>query len=244
MKALTLGLALLLATRQDAPYDPIHDVFYRHEKAIRKIPGVQNLSVGGLSGRLRIIVQVRDDEARRAVHAYAGDSLEGFPVYLLGGSAPAAPDPAACSRCPLHCGGPGTTVAAPAAPGQTRPKIDLSRLDDPAYANERCDIIRKWAGLPKLADSKPPCQEMVSWTNDPARIKWVIAQGIMHWRSKEMPGLRGSDSNTLDCPDHGPHGASELICYTWIKHRQLCPLGMKVVMDDIHRATPTESPRK
>jgi len=243
MKGLALALALLLAG-QDAPYDPIHDVFYKHEKAIRKIPGVRNLSVGGLSGRLRIVVQVDDDSARAAVLAYTGETLEGFPVSILGGaSAPPARE-GACARCPLHCGGPGKTVAAPAAPGQTQGKIDLSRLGDPAYANERCDLIRKWAGLPKLTDSKPPCQEMVSWTTDPAKLKWVIQQGLMHWRSKELPGLHGSGSNALDCPDHGPHTLGEIICYTWIKHRQFCPLGMKVVMDDIQRATPTESPRK
>jgi hypothetical protein len=242
MKHAAVGLALWLlgAAPQDPSYDPIYDVFYKHEKTILKIPGVQSLSVGGLRGRLHIIVQVRDEDARRAVLAHTGDSLEGFPVYLLGGR-PAAPDPAACARCPLHCGGPGRTAAEPAKPAG---RIDLARLGDPAYQNERCDLIRKWAGLPKLPDSNPPCQEMVSWTNDPARIKWVIQQGLMHWRSKEMPGLRGSDTNALACPDHGPHGASELICYAWIKHRQFCPLGMKVVLDDLHRATPTESPRK
>jgi hypothetical protein len=244
MKTLAPLLALLLAAQDKADYDPIYDVFYKHEKALRKIPGVRNLTVGGLSGRLRIIVQLEDDSARAAVLAYTGETLEGFPVHFLGGGAP--PREAPCARCPVHCAGPGKTVATPAAPPPvaTTAKVDLTRLDDPAYQNERCDIIRKWSGLPKLPDSRPPCQEMVSWSNDPAKIKWVIQQGLMHWRSKEMPGLRGSDSNALDCPDHGPHGASELICYTWIKHRQFCPLGMKVVMDDIHKATPTEAPRK
>src|SRR5262245_2048426 len=109
MKTILPILALLLVSQD---YDPIHDVFYKHEKAIRRIPGVRNLSVGGVSGSLRIIVQIDDDAARAAVLAYTGEKLEGFPVHVLGGGA-SAPKEAACARCPVHCAGPGRTVAAP-----------------------------------------------------------------------------------------------------------------------------------
>lgn len=39
-----LVLAGVAAAPQDASCDPIYDVFHKHEKAIRQIPGVPNLS--------------------------------------------------------------------------------------------------------------------------------------------------------------------------------------------------------
>jgi hypothetical protein len=225
MKLLLAGLTLAgLALTQDPPYDPIYDAKFKHEKALKKLPGVLDVTVGGAAGNLRLVVRVENDKAAEAVRAYCGgDALDGFPVYVLGGRAPAPPaaEPA-CARCPLHCGrpGPGPTVAAPAAPAPG--KIDLSRLHDPAYAQERCDIIRKWSGQPKLKHGDAPCTEMIGWTTDSKRLKWIVEQDLPNWPSKEMPGTT---------------------CYTWIKHRQFCPLGMRQVLKEIDDLTPTQGSR-
>lgn len=225
--------AFVGAQQASGPYE----VKYKHEASLKKIPGVQDVAVGGANGELRIVVRVDDAAARDAVRSYCGgERLDGTPVHVL-----VAGPARSCASCPVHCraSGPGQTVAEAAlktSPGQTR--IDLDRLDDPRYARERCDVIRKWLGLPKLADVKVPCLEMVSWSNDPEKIRWVVAQDIPHWPSKEMPGLRGSDVNTLACPTHGTHIGGEVICYTWVKHRQFCPLGMKQVLKTLDRMTP------
>ena len=215
------------------------DVLLKNEKALRAIPGMIEMTVGAVNGEKRIVIRVEDERARDAVRALLGEKAEGFPVHIIV-SRPASADAGGCSHCPIHCKDPGRTVAAPGA-GST--KIDMNRLDDPTYANERCDIIRKWTGQPKRTDGEPYCMEIVSWSNDPAKIKWVIEQGLPHWRSKEMSSLKGSDAGGIACPDHGTHSNGEIVCYTWIKHRQFCPLGMKQVMREIQESTPTRGSR-
>src|SRR5437868_6647656 len=83
-------------------------------------------------------------------------------------------------------------------------------------ALELCDILRKWLGLPKLEEGDVRCTEIVSTSNNAARIKWAISQGFPHWKSQDMPTPRGSDSAAVACPEHGSHGAGEFVCYTWI----------------------------
>jgi len=85
---------------------------------------------------------------------------------------------------------------------------------------------------------------MVGTSNSPSRIKWVISQGMPHWRSEEMPSPRGSDARGLPCAEHGTHNAGEMVSYAWVKHRQFCPLGAKQILKEIEDQTPTQGPRK
>ncbi|HLF92181.1 MAG TPA: hypothetical protein VJB14_01870 [Planctomycetota bacterium] len=243
LPALVLLAGIALA--QERPVGP-WEVLLKHEKALKAIPGLLEMTVAAVNGEKRIVIRVENDLSRDAVRARLGEKIEGFPVHILvSRPAPSNPAGGACGRCPLHCKGTGQTVATPAekgtAPGTT--KFDMGRIDDPAYVQEKCDILRKWSGLPKRSDGDPFCIEMVSWTNDFAKVKWVLEQGLPHWRSKEMAGLRGSDSTVLVCADHGNHGGGEILCYTWIKHRQFCPLGMKQVLKEIQENTPTRGSR-
>ena len=242
---LAVALVAGIAWSQEKTVSP-WEVLLKHEKTLKAIPGFLDMTVAAVNGEKRIVVRVEDDRARDAVRALLGEKPEGFPVHILV-SRPGLAEPGSCVHCPIHCKGPGQTVAAApgTSAGSTSPgstKIDMNRLDDPSYANEKCDIIRKWTGLPKRTDGEPYCIEMVSRSNDPAKVKWVLDQGLPHWRSKELPSLKGSDGTALLCPEHGNHGA-ETICYTWIKHRQYCPLGMKQVMKEIHDLTPTRGSR-
>lgn len=236
-----------LALAQEKPASP-WDVLLRNEKALKAIPGLIESTVCAVNGERRIVIRVEDDRAREAVRSLLGEKADGFPVHVL--VSRAAETPAGCARCPLHCKGPGQTVVSPggsssSATGspQGSTKVDLNRLEDPSYANEKCDIIRKWTGLPKRTDGEPFCIEMVSWSNDPAKVKWVLDQGLPHWKSKEMPSVKGSDGAGLACAEHGNHAGGEIVCYTWIKHRQFCPLGMKQVLKEIHEMTPTRGSR-
>jgi hypothetical protein len=239
MKLAPALLALVLlagpAPAQEKPPGP-WEVILKHEKALKAIPGVIETTTGAVNGEKRIVVRVEDERARDAVRALLGERSEGFPVHIIV-SRPSPPEAGACTHGPLHCKGPGQTVAAPGTP-----KFDATRIDDPAYAQERCDIIRKWMGLPRLKDD-PACIEMVSGSNDSAKLKWVIEQGFPHWKSKEMPGLKGSDTDALACREHGSHSIGEIVCYTWIKHKQFCPLGMKQVLREIREMTPARGSR-
>jgi len=240
------GLLLLagIAMAQDRPVGP-WEVLLKHEKALKAIPGMLEMTVGAVNGEKRIVIRVENDQARDAVRARLGERVEGFPVHVLV-SRPGPLDAAggACAHCPLHCKGTGQTVAAPAekGPASGTTKFDMSRIDDPAYAQEKCDILRKWLGVPRRTDGDPTCIEMVSWSNESAKIRWVLEQGLPHWRSKELGGMKGSDGAGLACSEHGNHGG-ETICYTWIKHRRYCPLGMKQVMKEIQENTPTRGSR-
>lgn len=243
MKAITLvaTLALLagLGFAQDRTGNP-WEVLLKHEKALKAIPGLLETTTGAVNGEKRIVIRVEDDRARDAVRTLLGEKAGGFPVHILV-SRPGPADSGACTHCPVHCKGAGQTVATPAAP-PAPPRFDTTRLEDPSYANERCDILRKWLQLPKLKDD-PACMEMVSWSNDAAKVRWVIDQGLPHWRSREMAGVKGSDDAGLACREHGVHANGEIVCYTWIKHKLLCPLGMKQVLKEIHEMSPTRGSR-
>lgn len=229
-----------LGFAQDRAVSP-WEVILKHEKALKAIPGVLETTTGAVNGEKRIVIRVEDAKARDAVRALLGETAGGFPVTILVTRAPAADAATGCTHCPVHCKAPGQTVAAPAAPGAP-PKFDTTRIDDPSYANERCDILRKWLALPKLKDD-PACIEMVSWSNDASKIRWVIEQGLPHWTSRELKGLRGSDNDGLACREHGSHANGEIVCYTWIKHKVLCPLGMRQVLKEVQEMSPTRGSR-
>jgi hypothetical protein len=230
---LTTLLILALQDKAPTPYE----VIPRYEKAIRSVQGVLEIAVAAGPS---IVVRVKDRNAKEGVALICGAALEGIPVHVLL-STETLPKAVACSHCPEHCG-PGKTVAAPAPPTPT--KVDTTRLDDPQYQQETCDVIRKWLGKPKLTHGDPPCQEMVSWTNDAAKVLWLIKEGIPHWRSQEMKGLAGSDFKGFDCPEHGRHSGGEILCYTWVKHRQFCPLGARQILKEIQDMTPSQGPRR
>jgi len=245
MKMVNGFLLMMLATASQ-PQDgdqAVSDAIAPYEKAIRGISGVLEISPGQVKGEPGVLIRVQTKEARDTVRILcSGDRLGGYPVLVYLGTV-TAPAGGGCTHCPLHCGA-GSTAALPGkgSPGVT--KVDMTRLNDPTYAQERCDILRKWLGLPKLEEGDLRCTEIVSTSNNPARIKWAISQGFPHWKSQDMPSARGSDATGVPCPEHGSHSSGEMVTYTWIKHRQFCPLGAKQVLKEIEDMSPTQGPRK
>jgi hypothetical protein len=240
------GILLSLAAlclAQDGDQE-VWDAIAPYEKTIRKVSGVAEITVGQIKGERGVLIRVQTGEARDTVRLLCSNGqLGGYPVLVYVGTVTAPAAGGGCARCPVHCG-PGSTVASPGKGGPGDPKVDTTRLDDPTYAQERCDILRKWLGLPKLEEGNVRCTEMVSTSNNPARIKWAISQGFPHWRSQEMPTGRGSDAAGVPCPEHGVHSQGEMVCYTWIRHRQFCPLGAKQVLKEIDDLSPSQGPRK
>jgi len=239
------GICLWLLTALTLPQDgdqAVWDAVAPYEKSIRGVAGVLEISVGQVKGERGILVRVQSPQARDSVQILCGERLGGYPLHVYLGTV-VAPAAGGCTHCPIHCGA-GATVAAPGKGGPGATKVDTTRLNDPAYAQERCDVIRKWMGMPKLEEGDLRCTEMLSTSNNPARIKWAIAQGFPHWRSQEMTSPRGSDSTGVGCPEHGSHNSGELVCYTWIKHRQFCPLGARQLLKEIEDQSPTQGPRK
>ncbi len=219
---LAVGVAYLatVAVAQDAN---IHDVKFKHEKAIRSITGVTDVSVAGVNGQMSIVVRVENSDARDAVVKLCGGKLEGHPVKIIVSAPAAAPAPAAatapaaasttCANCQCPCH--RKTVAEERKP---EPKIDLDKLEDKNYQAEKCDVMREWLGLPvRHAANGIRCQQMLGTTNDPEKIKWINESKIPTWQSKEMPNM---------------------VCYSYIRHRQFCPLGMKQILQDIDKQTP------
>lgn len=239
----TIGLTLLagLAAAQEDD-QAIWDAFAPYEKTVRSVSGVLEITLGRVKGERGILIRVQTTQAKESVQILLNDRVGDVPVHVFLGTVTAPAD--VCARCPIHCGA-GKTVAGPergSGPGRT--KVDTSRLNDPTYAQVRCDVIRKWLGQPKLEEGDLRCREMVGTTNNPTRIKWVISQGMPHWRSEEMPSPRGSDVRGLPCPEHGTHNAGDMISYAWVKHRQFCPLGAKQILKEIEDQTPTQGPRR
>lgn len=164
--------ALLLIGAQD-PEMSVQEVKYRYEKELLAIEGVRDVSIGGTSGNLRLIIHVENDDAREAVRSRFGEGLHGykflFMVSRFGGTS--TNDCRSCV-CPCH----RKTVAEPAKP---------------VRREETCDMYRELMGLPKRTDIKNGvvCQQMVGWTNDENRIRLLQQQGIPTWKSQEMPGF-------------------------------------------------------
>jgi len=243
MTGLLLVLLATASPAQDAD-QAVWDAIAPYEKTLRGISGVLEISPGPVKGERGVLIRVQTKEARDTVQILcSGERLGGYPVHVYLGTVTAPTAPGPCTRCPVHCGA-GSTVATPGKGGPGVTKVDTARLNDPTYAQERCDIIRKWLGLPKLEEGDVRCTEMVSTSNNPVRIKWAISQGFPHWRSQDMPTARGSDATGVACPEHGVHSSGEMVCYTWIKHRQFCPLGARQVLKEIEDMSPSQGPRK
>lgn len=200
----------------------IHEVKFKYEKAIKRIAGVLDVTVGGVNGENRIVIRVESAEAKESVVALVGEKLDGFAVHVMvsgGSKAPTAEaiSTATCANCACPCHKrPGQTVAETLPPVK---KFDLDRVNDATYAAEQCDVIRKVLGMPERpAKNGIRCQQMLGLTNDPDKIRWIQREGIPCWESKEM--------------------GMGFTAYTYIKHRQFCPKGMKQLLADIDRMTP------
>lgn len=131
-----------------------------------------------------------------------------------------------CSHCPLHCRNneePGTVVE-PGTPAPQDPAGPPGDGDKTANAEPLCDVARKLRGWPPLKTGRFGCEEMLTTTNNPERIRWAIDKGLPHWLSKEMPGVKGNSREGISCPIHGSHSMSEFVCISWVKHGKFCPM--------------------
>jgi hypothetical protein len=230
-RALILAALALGADAQDSG-PSVYEIKYRYEKPLKRVRGVQDVSIAGSGGDLRLVIRVENDETREALRVLIGDQIGATRIHysVSGGSTPSVPTSGAtpasdCGNCPCPCHR-GRTVAEPR-------RTETEKEKGP---EEECDILRELRGLPRIKRDVH-CKQMVGWTNDPAKYKWLVDNGLPHWRSAEMSGLKGSDKTGVPCPEHGAHNG-EFLAYTYYKHRQFCPYGMKQLMDSFTRMTP------
>lgn len=136
------------------------------------------------------------------------------------------PEPA-CSHCPIHCKPPEdhateVELGTPATPESMEPPP--AGAEKGSTEDLRCDVARKLRGLPPLKTGRCGCEEILSTSNNPDKIRWAIDKGLPHWVSKEMPGVKGNAKTGISCPVHGTHSTSEFVCYAWVKHGTSCPM--------------------
>lgn len=133
------------------------------------------------------------------------------------------PDPI-CTHCPLHCRDAegDRTVAEPAPPAT--PAGTPEGTPKPASPEPVCDVARKLRGLPPLKSGRTGCEEIVSTSNNPDRIRWAIEKSLPHWVSKEMAGVKGTSRDGIPCGTHGSHSLTEFLCYCWVRHGTSCPM--------------------
>ena len=132
-----------------------------------------------------------------------------------------------CARCPLHCKDveDRARAAEPAAPTSPQaPSPPPEGADKPTGPEPQCDVARKLQGLPPLKSGRLGCEEIVSTSNNPDRIRWAIEKSLPHWVSKEMPGVKGTARDGIPCQAHGTHSTSEFVTYSWVRHGKFCPL--------------------
>src|SRR5579862_8960490 len=222
----------------------IDDVIQRYEKGLKKIHGVQQILPEKANGVATITVRVETEEARDLVRFMTGDRLESYPVRILLSKAappdrPESSSPAGkesseesgCTHCPCHCPSASahrTEVEPVKAPAPGTTKADAGDPSKPSEPADLCEVARKLRGLPPRKDFKSGCEEMITTTNNPDKIRWVIEKGLPHWLSKEMPGVKGSSKEGIACPQHGSHSFTEFVCYTWIRHTVSCPMTGKI----------------
>jgi hypothetical protein len=221
----------------------IEDVIHRYEKGLKKIAGVREIAPDQVGGVPTITVRVETEDARDMVRFMTREKLDTYPVRILVSKVasperanPAAPEETACARCPVHCPSPlshRTEVEPEKTPVTGASKTGASPPSGPPKPAELCDVARKLQGLPPRKDGKSGCEEMVTTTNNPDRIRWAIDQGLPHWVSKEMPGVKGNAREGIACSQHGSHSFSEFVCYTWIRHTVTCPLTGKIAPKDL-----------
>ncbi|RPH47683.1 MAG: hypothetical protein EHM91_05450, partial [Planctomycetota bacterium] len=151
----TIGMCLMLLTGLAAAQEDdqaILDAFAPYEKTVRSISGILEITAGRVKGERGLLIRTRTAQARDSVQILLGDRVGDYPVHVYVGTVAATAD--GCTRCPTHCGS-GTAAgtagkASHSGPGQT--KVDTARLNDPGYVQERCDVVRKWLGQPRLEE--------------------------------------------------------------------------------------------
>ncbi len=211
----TIWLAGLLGVAAWSAQDriSIYEVKYGCEEELRKIRGVRDVSIAGVGSDLRLVVRVESEEARESVRAKFGDAIGGYKLHILVSRPSASGSSSAgdCRSCVCPCHKAGRTVSAP--------PTDSARRNP----HEACDMYRELLGMPKRADVRNGvlCQQMVGWTNDHKKVRWLIQQGLPHWESREM--------------------GTSFTAYTYIKHRRTCPLGERQVVREIEGLTPVGS---
>jgi hypothetical protein len=136
------------------------------------------------------------------------------------------PEPS-CSHCLLHCKPieDHATVVEPGPAGTPPPTPPPSAgAEQTPDADVRCDVARKLRALPPLKTGRSGCEEMLSTSNNPDKIRWAIEKSLPHWVSKDMPGTKGNGRDGVPCAAHGNHSTSEFVCYSWVKHGRSCPM--------------------
>ncbi|HLY07743.1 MAG TPA: hypothetical protein VKW04_00435 [Planctomycetota bacterium] len=229
-------LAGFLAAQEPRP-ESADAVVRRYEKGLLAIQGVREITPEQRDGADVISIRVETVQAKETVSLLIGGKLGPFPVRIVVSATPLPESPPtdppnaperACAHCPIHC------TASTSRLTVAESKAEPSKAESPESPQEQCDVARKWLGLSRRKNPPgAPCEEMVSWSDSPEKIKWVISKRLPHWRSQDMPGLRGSDKGGIDCPEHGKHPQGEFVCFTWIKHHPACPLESKVAPMDL-----------
>jgi len=204
-----LGSFLTPEAAQDEKLS-IWEAKYKHEKSLLAIPGVKRISIGGIGDQYHLVVSVDTEETGKKVLHMTGGELEGWPVHITyskGKSNKDLPPDPSCDKCVCPCHKGGTTVVKP-------PVID------PNDPNEVCDLMRKLLKKKRRKGAKESniCRQMVGWTNDPRKIKWIEENNLPNWKSQEFGGF--------------------VIAYTYIKHRQECPLRNDTFLERVKDLTP------
>jgi len=243
-----VGLTIFAAVHLEQDKGPgVEDVIKTYEKHLRSIEGVREIAADQSGAEPTIIIRVESKNARDTIALLMGEKISGYPVKILLSSVPLSESQPAnadgttqaavdltCTHCPIHCTSNSHLTVVDPTPS---PNPGLTKVEVPASETtswDHCDVARKWLGLPRRgAPQGGACEVMVSWSDDPTKVKWALAQRLPHWRSKDMVSIRGSDKTGIPCPEHGSHNQGEFVCYTWIKHNPQCPLVAIVAPKDL-----------
>gem|GEM_PF-4328684 len=182
-------------------------------------PGVRDIAVG--SGGL--LVQVENEAARKIVRdRCAGEVVRGHKLHFVValGEGVASKECRSCS-CPCHKA--GKTTAQP-------------RKVESGHPAETCDIYLEIMNLPKRAEARPGamCEQIIGWTTDAAKLKWLVERDLPHHSSRNGSGVRGQ-STVANCKQHGAHLEGEFTSYILLRHRKNCPMSGRESVQDIQK---------
>jgi hypothetical protein len=91
--------ALLCQSEPKAP--TIYETKFKYEPALKLLDGVLDISVGGIDGKMVLIVRVNSEKSRDAVRLLSGNGLEGHQVYIqITSSKPKKDDQPAAIQAP------------------------------------------------------------------------------------------------------------------------------------------------
>jgi hypothetical protein len=198
---------------------------FKYEKWLLSIPGVKRISIAGVGEKFHIVVSVNCSATGEKIIKITGGNLDGWPIHIslrrtkTGGNKSKEKTPTKlCTHCPVHCAQKESgrkTVVKPR-------RVPREELED------HCDIARKLLGKKprKGAKGSTVCRQMVGWTTNRNKMKWVKENGLPHWIPKEM-------GNQMD-----GKGNPTQLAYTYIQHRRACPMYQNTVLPNIDRLTP------